>query len=434
MAFPLKPRNPIINWGHPLTKGLVFTVPLSMGGGTSPTELVSRAKCSFAGTPNPTWKNSLVGKCLDFTGTSTAGEAVYFTPNSYARGLTKYSIEQLLMFRSAGAGSVATSFRVTDNTNSMNTIRVFDVNANSLLFTHFWTTTSGAWRVTGLTTNTIYHIVVTYDGSSSSNVPVMYVNGVRSTLTLVTNPSGTINNTFDSQFILGNINQTGNVGNRTWDGQIYKTSYYNRILSDQEAIQLYKNPWQIYGTPPTPKYLTALANNYIRNIVDTISATDSASRQVNYFRAPSDSILVTDSSRRVVSFNKNLSDSISITDFLSRISSMGRKVLDTTNVSDSATRTYMSQRAISDPTYLSDAISYITSTQVTQHNDPAPTIEAIVIQPMIDIDPSRMIVYTLATQPDSELVFKLYDSHTIYNKHIPYYTGRSSDRPPTPYF
>ncbi len=498
----LKPQNPVINWNNPLSKGLVLDVPIVEGGGTLIKNLVSKTNGVFAGTPNPTWKRSILGLGLDFLGTSSAGEAVYFTPNSETRGLIKYSIVQILMFRSAGANNNGCSYRFTDNSASMCSVRIFDTNANSILFTHTWTTTAGAWRVTGLTTNTVYHIVITYDGTNSANVPVMYVNGVRATLITTTSPTGTINTTADSQFILGNINQTGNVGTRTWDGQIYKTSLYNRILNDQEVKQLYEDPWQIYRTASPFNSLTAVPVNYVRNFRESILLTDSIgqiydtntqyddhifynssgvsniSRVLGWNRSQSDllaladylvgiksamvflydTIQLQDSFIQSVAFNQFLVDTANLQDFLTKsiqyfrskdevlavqdtityLTSIAIKLYDSVGLADSATTEFVKNLFLQEDINLTDYFSYINNHDVD--NDTAPSIDILIFKPLPYTEPDKMILFSTDEAPISaglnfsgggEYVLKQYDSHTIYNKHIPYYDAIGTDEAPT---
>lgn len=56
-------------------------------------------------------------------------------------------------------------------------------------FTHAWTS-SGVWSVADVALNTRTHIAITYDRGSSSNDPVMYLNGVSQSVTEETPPSG----------------------------------------------------------------------------------------------------------------------------------------------------------------------------------------------------------------------------------------------------
>lgn len=55
-----------------------------------------------------------------------------------------------------------------------------------------WTTTDGTWRTDDLALNTRQHYVVTYDAGSTTNDPVVYVNGASVSITQIANPAGTL--------------------------------------------------------------------------------------------------------------------------------------------------------------------------------------------------------------------------------------------------
>lgn len=245
----VKPSNPIIDWGNPITKGLVFCMPLSEGAGQKPMEITTNTPGSFAGSPLPVWGKNLYGTRLRYDGAGSGGGAVYWTAKSKNRGLLVYTVEAIINMTGGGGGNAGTYFRNTDNTNTMMTLRCWDGSANSISFTHRFTIQSPTWRITGLTAGVTYHIVVSYDANNTSNVPTMYVNGRSVSYTTFASPSGTADAVSDTQYIVGNINQTGNVGTRTWQGDINYVNMWNRILTPTEVKQLYTDPWCIYQKP-----------------------------------------------------------------------------------------------------------------------------------------------------------------------------------------
>lgn len=89
-----------------------------------------------------------------------------------------------------------------------------------------WSPTAGAW----------YHIVLTYDGSSTANAPSAYINNVLKTTVEVTAPSGTI--AADTSYPLL-VNATG--GSGAFSPQMQDVRIYNRILSAQEIDILYNS-------------------------------------------------------------------------------------------------------------------------------------------------------------------------------------------------
>lgn len=96
-----------------------------------------------------------------------------------------------------------------------------------------WTTTDGQWDIPTQGTNTWAQIVVSYDGTSDANDPVMYRNGVSIVVTQIAGPVGTfIPGTGD--LYIGNTNGSA----RTWDGELAECFFYNRVLSANEVVQV----------------------------------------------------------------------------------------------------------------------------------------------------------------------------------------------------
>ena len=117
----------------------------------------------------------------------------------------------------------------------------FDGSANNNALDFATTTTSDGTTVDGewvapansIGTGAWYHVAVSYDKSSTANVPVLYVNGVRMSLTTLTTPS------VNPPSYAG----TAYIGNRWdlargWNGLIDDLRIYNRLLSDAEVQAL----------------------------------------------------------------------------------------------------------------------------------------------------------------------------------------------------
>jgi hypothetical protein len=177
-----------------------------------------------------------------------------------------------------------------------------------------------------------------------------------------------------------------------------------------------------------------------RSNAENIGLADVLLKSSSLQRLFADSLGVSDINRAGFFFSRNISDSVGIEDFLTRVASYGRKVLDTTGVSEQATRSFIASRKIADSSNINEYVSFLTYKAVTDWGE-APKIEAIVIQPLVYSEPERMVVYSLNNQPlEGEVIGsslgvvfsgKLYDSHDLYNSHIPYYSGISTDKSPT---
>lgn len=110
-------------------------------------------------------------------------------------------------------GFDTTARRVYQNGNLMD--QIFGDTTNNFVFNAGWTTANGAWYTTLPSTGSWQHVCVTYDGGSTANDPVIYVNGSSQSVTETVAPSGS-KVTSTGTLIIGN--RPGN--DRTWNGSI----------------------------------------------------------------------------------------------------------------------------------------------------------------------------------------------------------------------
>lgn len=88
-------------------------------------------------------------------------------------------------------------------------------------------------------------LTVSYDASSLTNDPVIYINGVAETLTEHQTPSGSFLTTNSSPFVLGNSYVLDDTDfTRPFNGKIFDFRIYNRILTQAEVTAIYNS-----GTP-----------------------------------------------------------------------------------------------------------------------------------------------------------------------------------------
>ena len=117
----------------------------------------------------------------------------------------------------------------------------FDGLANNNALDFATTTTANGSTVDGewlappnsVDTGTWHHVAVSYDKSSTANVPVLYINGVKMSLTTLTSPSIAPPSYAGTTFIGNRLDLT-----RGWDGLIDDLRIYNRLLSDAEVQSL----------------------------------------------------------------------------------------------------------------------------------------------------------------------------------------------------
>lgn len=100
-----------------------------------------------------------------------------------------------------------------------------------------WYNAPGNWATpdSSITLNNWYHAAVSYNSGSSSNVPKIYLNGVSQSLTVVSNPSGSLMTDAGADMSIGNQED----GVVTFDGYVGDARAYDRILSDAEIQTIY---------------------------------------------------------------------------------------------------------------------------------------------------------------------------------------------------
>lgn len=109
-----------------------------------------------------------------------------------------------------------------DNTNSRH---IFDYS--------LWNNTHGEWYWPFSTANTLYHTYLTYDASSTTNDPLVWVNGSSQTITETSTPVGTLG-TETRALTIGN--RDDNI--RNWGGAITHVAIWNRVLSSNEGAAI----------------------------------------------------------------------------------------------------------------------------------------------------------------------------------------------------
>lgn len=224
-----------IDWGNPITRGLVLAENLAnpFFDGLGKTNTVVGTKVSA----------SAVGMVTGF-GSSGVG-----TTDSIQTQLTTHSVQRSYFALALANGSAAGGDfgRILDKRVSGAQVELIfrDDSAGTTTFSRAWTS-DGSWFFTNPPAGQWHKYLVRYDASSTANYPVIQVNGVRQSLTVSTTPSGSLVNT-DDAFVIGNRK---NDSARNWSGQIALVLIWDRILNDNEARAINENPWQIFKPLP----------------------------------------------------------------------------------------------------------------------------------------------------------------------------------------
>jgi len=109
----------------------------------------------------------------------------------------------------------------------------FDDGYNGWAWQARFSSARGTWTINKPSTGSWQHFCGTHDLSSTSNDPVLYINGVSQTITERSAPSGTRSNT-STTFTIGRDTD----GTQYWDGKGCEFAIWNRILSADEVAIL----------------------------------------------------------------------------------------------------------------------------------------------------------------------------------------------------
>ncbi len=102
-------------------------------------------------------------------------------------------------------------------------------------------------------------ISITYDSSSTSNEPLMYLNGESLLVTETINPSGTRTSEASDNLTIG-----GSSAGAIFDGTLDDVRIYNRVLSQKEITRLYKlgEGVKVNVTPTTSEFSDGLIGHW----------------------------------------------------------------------------------------------------------------------------------------------------------------------------
>lgn len=128
---------------------------------------------------------------------------------------------------------------------------------------------NGEWNTAAglVALNTWYHLAVSYDATTTTNIPAIYLNGVRRNLSTVFNPGGNAVQTTGPAWI-GNRSD----GLRPFAGRIDHVRLYSRALTEAEVAALYLED----GAASPPTALQAWRQAHFGTMVASGPAADRA--------------------------------------------------------------------------------------------------------------------------------------------------------------
>jgi hypothetical protein len=235
MSAIIKPRIPFINWGNPLTKGLLFDVPFVERGGSNFFDTAGKLKGSLSGSGS-SLDQHLYGNNVVFADNTNI--IAFTTPAFPTNGVT---IEGLVYPTASNAAGDARFIHKGDNI--VKKFSVAYLTSGAFELATGFSTTEGDWDTpASFTANNWWHVVITYLFGDVATDPLMYVNGLSQTVTEVSTPVGTA---VTDNTTLGVGNRSGGL-TKAFVGKVAYTRYWGRILSPGEIKQLYQNPFAIY--------------------------------------------------------------------------------------------------------------------------------------------------------------------------------------------
>jgi len=237
-----------INWAHPLAKGLVACWIMNEGGGDKIFDLSGNGNVGTLTnmTPATDWVGGKYGHALDFDGDDdyvNCGD-IAFT--------TKISIVATLWCNTLRDWNVIIDKSSTAVVNNDLSIRLsLDDSAPQKLRFKLWA--DGNVAIGDVFSNSEFptqqwvHVVATYKSGSAMR---LYLNGVKQT-DEDTGASGTID---DSAFPVIIGEHVASANPVVWDGPISDVRLYNRTLSADEVMSLYREPYAMFEEVPIWMY------------------------------------------------------------------------------------------------------------------------------------------------------------------------------------
>ena len=216
----------VVDWGDPISKGLVGCWLFNEGAGTKVFDISGKNNRGTL-TNGPTWGTGQIGGGVVFT---SASSQCIVASNVTA---PLFSISAWVYKKTTGSQSVVAQ------TNSGTTQSSFElrINGNSGF------SAGGVFKevtIPDISLNTWHHVLLIYNGSDLR----YYLDGV---LTVgPTAKSGTPDTPANS-FAIGRLGAY--TGGQYWDGSIDEVRIYNRALSATEARRLYTEPFAGIETP-----------------------------------------------------------------------------------------------------------------------------------------------------------------------------------------
>ena len=237
----------MIQAGHPLAKFLVGAWIFNESAGKS---VFDATRISPVGvlSGNVSFQNSPIRKALR---TSTSGDSGTVTVGSYTaatniRTLTLISKVYPVALNNNNRDTIIRKASSTNETIGWGMYMSGTAGNEVLEFDQAWSGAIGRWKTptnASLKLNKVQTVAISYDGSSTSNDPLMYLDGISQTVTETTAPSGTISSDSGQNLTLGGRGASFDNNSKAWFAYIY---FFRAILSPAAIMSIHENPYQIF--------------------------------------------------------------------------------------------------------------------------------------------------------------------------------------------
>lgn len=250
MGLPQNQKPPLgsqINWGHPLSKGLVGCWLFNEKSGTKVFDLANFKTGDLS-------THVFSGDAISCNGTSGY---VDLKTNSRLNQLPKLSYVSLINPTNAGESNLGTIITKTTSSSSAVPKRLrlgFQSTSESDLTL---TMEGGATDLLAASAGGIFHnknnlVVATWDGTDEFGVR-LYSNGKELVVDATASPASIVNDSAHNYYSGG----AGTTGSGTFNGKIYLIYIYNKVLSPSEIQQLYIDPYCFIKQRSTLKVTSA---------------------------------------------------------------------------------------------------------------------------------------------------------------------------------
>jgi len=169
---------------------------------------------------------------IDF---NSSGRAVYFGQLNSTLNITNRTFSAWIKLTSSIPDIYNSVISwMNDNTGG----RVYIRTTPRVAFYYKFTNGPGIWEATtNLSLTTWYHVAITYNNSSTTNNPQIYINGISQSINEISTPNGALP-TETGSIVIGNTYTETENYTYNFDGIIQDVRVYNRILSTNEIETL----------------------------------------------------------------------------------------------------------------------------------------------------------------------------------------------------